>query len=142
MVNDHSDSERGNPLPPHGLLFSNPQQGLFYMHHPTDRITHTTAFVTPLVEHWLEREIAQWRIDPTTHRTMNERSYHGATSRSLAGSRLENDCLPELITGSQMGMVCGPGTCVSLWSLLLWFDSDEDAAACIDLSDGGHPATT
>ena len=30
------------------------------MHHPTDRITHTTAFVTPFVEHWLEREIAQW----------------------------------------------------------------------------------
>ena len=30
------------------------------MHHPTDRITHTTAFVTPVVEHWLERELAQW----------------------------------------------------------------------------------
>ena len=30
------------------------------MHHPTDRITHTTAFVTPIMEHWLEREIAQW----------------------------------------------------------------------------------
>ena len=30
------------------------------MHHPTDRITHTTAFITPVVEHWLEREIAQW----------------------------------------------------------------------------------
>ena len=30
------------------------------MHHPTDRITHTTAFVTPVVEHWLEREIAEW----------------------------------------------------------------------------------
>ena len=30
------------------------------MHHPTDRITHTTAFVTPVVGHWLEREIAQW----------------------------------------------------------------------------------
>ena len=28
------------------------------MHHTTDRITHTTAFVTPVVEHWLEREIA------------------------------------------------------------------------------------
>ena len=27
------------------------------MHHPTDRMTHTTAFVTPVVEHWLEREI-------------------------------------------------------------------------------------
>ena len=32
-------------------------RGIFYMHHPTDRITHTTAFVTPVVEHWLEREI-------------------------------------------------------------------------------------
>ena len=30
------------------------------MHHPTDRIIHTTAFVIPVVEHWLEREIAQW----------------------------------------------------------------------------------
>ena len=30
------------------------------MHHPTDRITHTTTFVTPVMEHWLEREIAQW----------------------------------------------------------------------------------
>ena len=52
MVKDHSDSERGNLLPPHGLLFS--IEGFFYMHHPTDRITHTTAFVTPVVEHWLE----------------------------------------------------------------------------------------
>ena len=30
------------------------------MHYPTDRIAHTTAFVTPVVEHWLEQEIAQW----------------------------------------------------------------------------------
>ena len=30
-----------------------------YMHHPTYRITHTTTFVTPVVEHWLERETAQ-----------------------------------------------------------------------------------
>ena len=27
------------------------------MLHPTDRIAHTTAFVAPVVEHWLEREI-------------------------------------------------------------------------------------
>ena len=40
------------------------------MHHPTDRITHTTAFVTPVVKHWLEQEIAQW-----VHRTMSEHSY-------------------------------------------------------------------
>ena len=30
------------------------------MHHPTDRIAHNTAFVTPVVGHWLEGEIAQW----------------------------------------------------------------------------------
>ena len=30
------------------------------MYHPTDRIAHATAFGIPAVEHWLEREIAQW----------------------------------------------------------------------------------
>ena len=55
MVKDHSDRERGNPLPPHGLLFPISNKGSFYMHHPTDRIVHTTAFVTPVVEHWPER---------------------------------------------------------------------------------------
>ena len=35
IVKDHSDSERGNPL-------SDSQQGVFYMHHPTNRITHTS----------------------------------------------------------------------------------------------------
>ena len=52
------------------------------MHHHTDRITHTTAFVTPVVEHWLEREIAQWvhsmkdrSDDPSHHeRTLLPRS--------------------------------------------------------------------
>ena len=28
------------------------------MYHPTDSIAHT--FLIPVVEHWLEREIAQW----------------------------------------------------------------------------------
>ena len=53
------------------------------MYHPTDRIQHTTAFVTPVVEHWLEREIAQWvrpmkdrSDDPSHHeRTLLPRSY-------------------------------------------------------------------
>ena len=63
------------------------------MHNPTDRITHTTAFVAPVVEHWLEREIAQW-VDPTTHRTMSERSYHGATARSEGERKLVEVGLP------------------------------------------------
>ena len=55
MVKDHSDTERGNLLPPlHGLLFLISSKGSFICTHPTDRITHTTTFVTPVVEHWLE----------------------------------------------------------------------------------------
>ena len=53
------------------------------MHHPTDRLAHTTAFVTPVLEHWLEREIVQWvhslkdRFDDPSHheRTLLPRSY-------------------------------------------------------------------
>ena len=74
MVKNHSDSERGNPLPLYRF---------FYMHHPTDSITHVTAFVTTVLEHWLEREIAQWvyhmkdRSDDPSHneRTLLPRSY-------------------------------------------------------------------
>ena len=44
------------------------------MHHPTDRIAHTTAFVTPVVEHWLEREIAQW-VHPMKDRS-DDLSHH------------------------------------------------------------------
>ena len=58
MVKNHSDSERGNPLLPHGLLFLVSSTGSFYMHHPTHRIAHTTAFETPVVEHWLERDLS------------------------------------------------------------------------------------
>ena len=54
-------SERGNPLPSlHGLLFSISTNGIFYIHLHTHRIKHTTAFITPVVEDWLNQEIAQW----------------------------------------------------------------------------------
>ena len=58
MVKDHSDSKRGNPLPPHGLLFPINSKGSFYINHSIDRLTHTISFVTLVVEHWLRREIA------------------------------------------------------------------------------------
>ena len=51
---------------------------LIYMHHSTDRITHTTAFVTPVVEYWLEREIAQWRNSPMKDRS-DDPSHHEQT---------------------------------------------------------------
>ena len=47
------------------------------MHHPIDRIAYTTAFVTPVVEQWLEREIAQW-VHPMKDRSDNP-SHHEQT---------------------------------------------------------------
>ena len=32
MVKHHSDSEKGNPLPPHGLLFPISGKGSFFLH--------------------------------------------------------------------------------------------------------------
>ena len=72
MVKDHSDFEGGNL--PHGLLFPVSSKGSFIC---IDRIIHTTVFVTPVVEHWLEREIAQW-VHPMKDRS-DDPSHHGAT---------------------------------------------------------------
>ena len=80
MVKDHSDSERENPLPPHGLLFPIISKGSFICTSPTDRITHTTAFVTPVVEHWLEREIAQW-VHPMKDRSDDPDSEFAQTGK-------------------------------------------------------------
>ena len=43
MVKDHSDSKRGNPMPPHGLLFSINSKGSFICTIPQ------TGFVTAVV---------------------------------------------------------------------------------------------
>ena len=92
MVKDHSDSEKGNLLPPHRLLLSINSKGSFIYTIP-DRITHTTAFVTPVVEHWLEREMAQWvhpmkdRSDDPSHH--EQTLYLWATSRSPPTSEKE-----------------------------------------------------
>ena len=70
MVKDHSDTEKGNPLLPHRLLFPIDSKGSFICTIPQDNSYHGLNGFTP------------WRIDLMTHHTMSERSYHGATSRS------------------------------------------------------------
>ena len=52
MVKDHFDSEKGNLLPPHRLLFPINSKGSFISIIPQDRTIHTTSFGTPVVEHW------------------------------------------------------------------------------------------
>ena len=74
MVKDHSDREKGNPLPPHRLLFPIISKGSFICTIP-HRIAHTTAvYITPVMEHWLEQEIAQW-VHPMKDRS-DDPLYH------------------------------------------------------------------
>ena len=79
MVNDHSDRERGNLLPPHMVLFSISSKGSF-----TDRIPHAFFYTScgALAGTRNSPMGPPWRIDLTTHHTMSERSYHRAKSRS------------------------------------------------------------
>ena len=105
MVKVYSDSEKGNLLLPHRLLF--PISGI-YMHHPTDRITHTMAFVTSVVEHWLEWEIAQW--------------VHPMKDRSDDPSHYEWTPLPQsyisLPREEQKQLFCPCGNCF-LWECII-----------------------
>ena len=50
MVKEISDSEKGKPLLPHGLLFLINSKGSFICTR-IDRIANITAFVTPVVFH-------------------------------------------------------------------------------------------
>ena len=78
------------------------------MHHPTDRIAHNTAFVTPVVEHWLEREIAQWvhpmkdRSNGPSHheRTLLPRSYISLLP-STKSTAHGNVCFPRMTNNTQ-----------------------------------------
>ena len=65
-----------------GYSFQVEARGILYV--PSHRLAvHTTAFVIPVVEHWLDWEIVQWvHHKGSIQRTMSKRSYHGATSRS------------------------------------------------------------
>ena len=48
-----------------------------FLHAPSHRIVHTTAFVTTAVEHWLEWEIVQrapWGIHPMAQHTLSGHS--------------------------------------------------------------------
>ena len=56
MVKDHSDSVRETCCCHMGYSFR-----LAARVHPTDRMAHTTAFVTPVVEHWQEQSFGQSR---------------------------------------------------------------------------------
>ena len=71
MVKNHSYRERGNPLPPHGLLF------LYASSHSQDNTYHGLCYIRRGALAGMRNSPMgpPWRIDPTTHCTMSERSY-------------------------------------------------------------------
>ena len=78
-------TEKGNARIPRGtlqspfnwLIFLISNNGFLksfiYMCHPLDTMAYTTAFVTPVVEYWLEYEMGPpWEMDSKTHCLMLE----------------------------------------------------------------------
>ena len=66
---DHSDSERGNLMLPHGLFFPISSKGSFICIIP-DSIAHATVFVTPVVEYWQEQENSSVGLPQLTYCTV------------------------------------------------------------------------
>ena len=99
MVKDHSDNERWNPLPPHGLLFSINNKGSFICTIP-DSIYHSLCYTSHGALAIMRNSSLgpRWRINPTTHRTMSERSYHRATFCSLDLKTKQTNILFVLVT--------------------------------------------
>ena len=48
MVKDHRDETEHSLLPLHGYSPISYKESIIYMHHPTERITHTMIFVNQL----------------------------------------------------------------------------------------------
>ena len=86
MVKDHSDSERGNPLSHMVYSFRLTARVLLYApSHRQDNTYHGFWYTSRGALAGTRNSSmgsTPWRIDPTTHSTMSERFYHGATSRS------------------------------------------------------------
>ena len=81
MVKDHSDSEKGNPLPPHRLLFPINSKGSFICLRQ-DNIYHSLCYTSRgALAGMRNRSMSPpWGINPMTHHTMSRHPYHGAAS--------------------------------------------------------------
>ena len=87
------------------------------MHNPTDRITHTTAFVKPVVEHWLEREIAQW-VHPMNDRS-DDPSHHERTLRWMMYLATAKRAL--YVRQTSLLMLCKLVKCVDIGGERMYF---------------------
>ena len=82
MVKDHSDRQEETCCRHIGYSFRLAARVLLYASsHRQDNTYHSLCYISCGALAGMRNSSmgSQWRIDPTTHRTMNERSYHGAT---------------------------------------------------------------
>ena len=88
------------------------------MHHPTDHTYHDDLCYPSRGTLARTRNSSMhppWRIDPTTHRTMSERSYHGATSH------IRNMSCLFIVSVCFLGFFCCFGLfCVLLLCVFFW----------------------
>ena len=79
VVKDHLNSERRNPPTQHGLLFL-----LYASSHRQDNTYHSLCYTSHGALAGMRNSSMgpPWRINPMTHHTMSEHSYHRATSCS------------------------------------------------------------
>ena len=93
IVKDHSDNER-KPAATWETHFTK-KQGFFYMYHPTDRIIHTTVFVTPVMEHWLEQEITHWVHHEESIQRLTDNDfwyYKGGSYQKISYAKIYTKC--------------------------------------------------
>ena len=63
----------------------------FYMHHLINSLNHSTTLVTPVVEHWLEWEIAQWVHEGSIRRSIAPKSISVTKCFSLHKAELKGN---------------------------------------------------
>ena len=90
MVKDHSDSE-WEETPCHHMSYSFRLAArvlLYASSHRQDNTYHSLCYTRHEALAGMRNSSMgpPWRIDPTTHHVMSERSYHRATSRSIDGN--------------------------------------------------------
>ena len=93
MVKDHSDSEKETLYICYSFLLAARGHLNFYMHHPTERIIHTMAFVTPVVELWMEYKIAQWVHHEGWANALTIKLYLAPTLIRVVKREVEKRCL-------------------------------------------------
>ena len=91
MVTDQSDSETGNVLLPHRLLFLISTKGSFICTIPQTGLHIPQPFFPSVSEQWLNGSSIKDRSDDPLHN--DKCSYHRATSRSANYYRKEGNAL-------------------------------------------------